>query len=461
MKKLAIFRFEASPTIGAGHAIRSCVLADALVEEGWVCKIATTLTTYNFIPKMDRFERIDPEDFYNTPVTCDLLVVDNYELDQVYEGHFRPYAKKILVIDDLANRMHDCDILLDQTYGRDADDYKNLVPQRCKVLAGSDYVLLRKEFAMLRPKALEKRRKTTEVKRILISMGGSDSQNYTLKALKMIEKSEFTGAIDIVLGFTSTNTESVKNYISSLPNECVIHVNANTPKLMYEADLAIGAAGTSVWERCCLGLPQYLFQIAENQSDTIKKFTHSDFMTFYLATNTAYQEYVSFRNIDGLGVLRFMCYINPTYGKADDSITHARVCEEDVDLIFKWQQNSELRRFSFNQESPSYEGHKKWFREKLEGSSVFEKIIANEVPCGALRLDYCFEDNSWKLSWYILPEFQKKGIGTIALNFSKKLAVGKTVNAFVFKENISSQKAMKKAEFKLINNDQNGFYYAH
>ncbi len=460
VKKLAIFRFEASSIIGAGHAIRSCVLADALIEEDWICKVVTTLTTYDFIPKMDRFERIEPKNFYDNPITCNLLVVDNYELDQVYESHFRLFAKKIMVIDDLANRMHDCDILLDQTYGRDAESYKDLVPQHCKVLAGSDYVLLRKEFIELRPKALEKRRQTTEVKRILVSMGGGDQQNYTLKALEAVKESGFTGAIDIVLGFTSTNTESVKNYVASLPNECTIHVNADMPKIMYDADLAIGAAGTSVWERCCLGLPQYLFQIAENQSDIIKKFTHSNFMTFYVATNTAYQEYVSFRNIDGLGVLRLMCYLNPTYDKANYFISHTKICEKDIDLIFNWQQSSELRRFSFNQEKPSCEEHKKWFCEKLISASIFEKIIANEVPCGALRLDYCFENNSWKLSWYILPEFQRKGIGTIALNFSKKLAVGKMVNAFVFKENISSQKAMKKADFKLITNDQNGFYYA-
>ncbi len=461
MKKLAIFRFEASPTIGAGHAIRSFVLAYALVEEGWVCRVVTTLTTYDFIPKLDRFERIDPDNFYQNPLPCDLLVVDNYELDHVYEKNFRPTAKKIMVIDDLANRHHDSDILLDQTYGRDAADYKNLVPQHCKILAGSDYVLLRKEFVELRPKAIEKRRNTAEIKRILVSMGGSDSQNYTLKALDMIKQSGFTGAIDIVLGFKSLNFEAVKDYIASLPNECVIHVNADMPKLVYGADLAVGAAGTSVWERCCLGLPQYLLQTADNQSVVIQQFAHSDFLTFYNCVNADYQDNVDVGNIDGLGAFRLLCYLNTGYDKANRLITHAKVCKEDVDLIFRWQQNPELRIFSFNQESPAYEEHKKWFYEKLRSPSVFEKIIADGIPCGILRLDYCFENNSWKLSWYILPEFQRKGMGSIALNFSKKLAVGKTVKAFVFKENIASQKAMKKADFNVISEDQNGFHYEY
>ena len=267
MKKLAIFRFEASPTTGAGHAIRSTVLADALVEEGWDCKVVSTSATYDFIPKLDRFERIEPDSFYKNPLQCNLLVIDNYELNHVYEKHFRPTAKTIMVIDDLANRNHDCDILLDQTYSRDAGDYKALVPTHCKILAGSDYVLLRKEFVELRSKALEKRRHTTEIKRILVSMGGSDSKDYALKALEMIKQSGFAGSIDIVLGFTSTNFEFVKSYIDSLHNDCTIHVNADMPKLIYEADLAIGAAGTSVWERCCLGLPQVLMVIADNQEN--------------------------------------------------------------------------------------------------------------------------------------------------------------------------------------------------
>jgi UDP-2,4-diacetamido-2,4,6-trideoxy-beta-L-altropyranose hydrolase len=196
---------------------------------------------------------------------CDLLVIDNYDIDEVYEKHFRASAKKIMVIDDLANRQHDCDILLDQTFGRESEDYKNLVPSHCNILAGSDYVLLRKEFIHLRSKALEKRRKTTQVNRILVSMGGGDQSSYTLKALDMIKDSGFQGAIDVVLGFHTKGTSQIRRFLETLPNASTIHVNADMPKLMYDADLAIGASGSSVWERCCLGLPQVLVKTACNQ----------------------------------------------------------------------------------------------------------------------------------------------------------------------------------------------------
>jgi UDP-2,4-diacetamido-2,4,6-trideoxy-beta-L-altropyranose hydrolase len=263
--KTAFFRFEASPTIGAGHAIRSSVLADALIEKGWNCKIVTLETSYGFIKNLERCERVDPDVFFEEKPACDLLVIDSYDFGEEYEKHFRDSAKKIMVIDDLANRKHDCDILLDQTYGREAHDYKGLVPESCKILAGSDYVLLRKEFIELRPKALEKRRETKEIKRILISMGGSDPHNFTLKALQMVKDSGFKGVLDVVLGFAAPHYSEVEDFLKHLPNESSIHINPNMAQLTYDADLAIGAAGSSVWERCCLGLASLLMKTAGNQ----------------------------------------------------------------------------------------------------------------------------------------------------------------------------------------------------
>lgn len=265
LHKVCCFSFEASPSIGAGHAIRSCVIADALLEKSWRCQMISSSETYEFVPALNRFNRIDPNQFYEHPIPCDLLIIDNYEVDEQYEKHFRVHAKKIMVIDDLANRKHNCDVLLDQTYGREAADYKQLVPEYCKILTGSNYVLLRKEFTELRPVALEKRRQTHEVSRILISMGGSDPKNYTLKALEMVKHSEFTGAIDIILGFSDQNSYLIKEYVATMLNECLIHINPNMSKLIYNADLAIGAAGSSMWERCALGLPTIMVVLSLDQ----------------------------------------------------------------------------------------------------------------------------------------------------------------------------------------------------
>lgn len=459
--KTVFLRFEASVTIGAGHAIRCCVLGDALVEQGWICKIITTQESYDFIANLSRFDRIEPDVFYHHPSVCDLLVVDYYDLDESYEQHFRQYAKKIMVIDDLANRKHDCDILLDQTDGRDASDYQVLVPEHCKVLAGGDYILLRRAFLKLRPKALEKRRRTTEVKRILVSLGGSDPQNHTLKALEMIKESGFQGAIDIVLGFTAQHLQSVQDHIDKLPNKCKIYIDPDMPKLMYEADLAIGASGSSVWERCCLGLPQYIMQTAENQSTIFKKYASDKFETIY-NNGLLDQKTVNLPNkVDGLGFVRALNYIEEKRDRLGRLIHHKRVHEEDIDLIFQWQQNTDLRNFSINKISPSPEQHEKWFHEKLKDTnSIFEKIMVNKEPCGTLRLDYCANQDAWNLSWYIVSEFQKNGIGSIALEFSKRLCVDKDVSAVVFKDNMASRLAMAKAGFRIASEDEKKLYYA-
>jgi UDP-2,4-diacetamido-2,4,6-trideoxy-beta-L-altropyranose hydrolase len=460
--KTAFFSFEASLSIGAGHAIRSTVLADALTELGWDCKIVSSKETYDFIQTLDRFKRIDPNTLHQNPEVCDLLVIDNYNLDYNYEKHFRPYAKKIMVIDDLANKKHDCDILLDQTYERNQGSYKNLVPKNCKILVGSDYVLLRKEFTQLRPRALEKRQKTKEIKRILVSMGGTDPKNYTLKALDMIKESSFKGDVDIVLGFAAPNIESVKKQIINMPNECTIHQNADMPKLIYEADLAIGAAGSSVWERCCLGIKQFVFKTAENQIEITKIFNDDNSDNFFKINTLSNKQKELSTNIDGLGVTRTLNFIEENKDKLGCQISHKKVKAQDIDQIYKWQQYKEIRQFSFDKKPPTYSSHKKWFTKKLDSSfDIFEMILCNNKPCGAVRLDYIPEETSYLLNWYIIPDFQKRRIGTIALNFAKKLPQGKKIKAFVFKDNLASHKAFEKAGFSLKSQQTDGKWYEY
>lgn len=311
-KPLAIFRFEASKEIGAGHAIRSSVLADALVEKGWKCQIVTKEESYQMIPALARFQRIDPDLFDWTPVSCDLLIVDNYALDVNYEKRFRAFAKKILVIDDL-KRQHDCDFLVDFNYGRKKSDYHSLVPQNCQLFIGNKYVFIRSLFAEKRLEALKKRRATTKIERILISMGGGDFQNTIVKALELIKRSRFTGHIDIVLGFREPKQNIVRTYVQTHQiSNCTFHVNPNMIDLMMKTDLAIGAGGTSVWERCCLGLPQMIFQIVDNQEIILRNmasFVAVDEQGFLsLFCPTIYQQKItaSSQIVDGLGVKRLL-----------------------------------------------------------------------------------------------------------------------------------------------------------
>lgn len=262
-----IFRFEASTTIGAGHAIRSMVLATRFKELNWKVQIATKIETYHFISILKEFERIEPESLLDGSQTCDILVIDSYDIDINLEFQFREYANKIIVIDDLANRQHDCDILIDQGYSREENCYKALVPAQCKILVGSDYVMIRSDFYSIKEIAITKRLNTKVIKHILITMGGSDPGNFTELALRDLLETGFDGEIDIITGFKKNPIASLDNLIKSVKNKIEIYTNPKMETLMLKADLAIGASGSSVWERCFLGLPSILYVTAENQKD--------------------------------------------------------------------------------------------------------------------------------------------------------------------------------------------------
>lgn len=269
-KPIAVFRFYASHWRGAGHAIRCLTIAKALQKQGWDCQFATEEESYDFIPSLKDYKRHDPEQFYAGPFYHDLLVVDNYEYGYEYEHHFRPFNKVIMAIDDLADRKHDCDIILDQAYGRTPADYKKDVPDNCDILTGPSYALMRDEFINHRSQSLERRKSVKKIERIFINFGGNDQKNMILETLKKLSEIGCSGAIDVVFGVIAQHRESVEAFAETMPNEIAFHTNPDMASLMAQADFAVGAPGVSAWERFCLGLPTVLIPTADNQNFTYK-----------------------------------------------------------------------------------------------------------------------------------------------------------------------------------------------
>jgi len=306
-KKLALFYAEASLKIGTGHIMRCLVLAKFLSKKGWNCKFVSSQESYELIPNLRDFDKIKPSEMEKNPITNDLLVFDNYQIDIEYEKKFRAYSKIIMVIDDLSNRSHQCDILIDQNLGSKKDDYNNLVNQDCKILAGSSYALLRKEFFETRNKSLEKRKNTTNIKKILVNFGGSDLKNHSLKALKEIENSSFNGDIEVVLGFKSPNLKEIQEFSKSSRNNIKIHNLANMAQIIHECDLAIAAGGSSAWERCCLGLPTYVIKIADNQDKIYQELGFAGSFNEFLEYSQQNYQKLSLKlsnYVDGMGTER-------------------------------------------------------------------------------------------------------------------------------------------------------------
>ncbi len=266
----AVFRFYASHWRGAGHAMRCMTLARALAKNGWDCSFATEQESYEFIPILKEFCRLDPDEFYAHPVAHDLLVVDHYDCGYEYEHHFRPFNRAIMAIDDLANRKHDCDIILDQAYGRTVADYAKDVPADCAILTGPSHALLREEFLKYREKSLMRRRNISVIDRIFINFGGNDQKNMILQTLQALSRIGYTGAVDVVFGIIAEHRETVESFAGTMPNKITFHTNPDMAPLMARADLAVGAPGVSAWERFCLGLPTVLIPTADNQEFTYK-----------------------------------------------------------------------------------------------------------------------------------------------------------------------------------------------
>jgi UDP-2,4-diacetamido-2,4,6-trideoxy-beta-L-altropyranose hydrolase len=297
------FRTDASLQIGTGHVMRCLTLANALQEAGAQCHFICREHPGNLIELirqrgflvtvlppgveavaiLEQRDETQPNyaawlgadwgtDAAQTKVgvgetAVDWLIVDHYALDARWEQMLRPVCRHLMVIDDLANRAHDCDLLLDQNLGRDERDYGHLVPNDYTVLMGPHYALVRPEFAALRDESL-RRRATPQLEHLLITMGGVDQADATSKVLEALKECPLPANlhITVVMGQHAPWQEQVKYLSAKMPLPTEIKCNVeNMAQLMADSDLAIGAAGSSSWERCCLGLPSIIGAIADNQ----------------------------------------------------------------------------------------------------------------------------------------------------------------------------------------------------
>lgn len=199
----------------------------------------------------------------------DWLVVDHYALDARWEAFLRPACQRVAVVDDLVDRPHDCELLVDQTLGRRPQDYAALVPRQCTLLTGAVHALLRPDFMQLRDYSLA-RRKANTVERLLVSMGGIDRDNATGRVLEALERCSLPlhCRITVVMGGTAPWLDSVRQQAVAMTRRTEVLVEvSNMAQLMADSDLSIGAAGSTSWERCCLGVPTLMLVLAANQRD--------------------------------------------------------------------------------------------------------------------------------------------------------------------------------------------------
>ncbi|GLX77634.1 UDP-2,4-diacetamido-2,4,6-trideoxy-beta-L-altropyranose hydrolase [Thalassotalea insulae] len=508
------FRVDASNVIGIGHVMRCLTLAKALTERGAeICFISRILTGHIFadiiaagyqvypLPKPRKkiiksdtstwlgesfdteIEQISP--YFTTSSIksnkVDLLIVDHYAIDKYWHQAMRPYCQKLMVIDDLANREYDCDILLDQTLNRQATSYKNLVPNHCLLMLGQAYMLLREEFSLWREQAQIKRKKANlTTSSILLMLGGSDPLKMvteTLSAFGRLQKEGKNSSLTIILPSNIQFSDRVHEKIKGITNIQLIIGSDNVAELMYQADIAIGSCGSVSWERCSLGLPTLSIVTAENQItlnqelnkqnavlttgliDEINATRIYQNLMVLLNDNTLYQQLSrnAFTCCDANGSRR----VTPILIGLNQELTLRPATALDKELLFSWQRQESIRQYSNTPKPPSWHEHSLWFDKCIldKNKELFILTLANQQAVGMIRLDKStpIEVKSTKpthtISIIIDPQFQGKKLGLLALKTLIKQKPNSYFLAQVHPENVPSNKLFLLAGFTKISTD--------
>ncbi|WP_018702261.1 UDP-2,4-diacetamido-2,4,6-trideoxy-beta-L-altropyranose hydrolase [Anaeromusa acidaminophila] len=272
-----VFRADASVEIGTGHVMRCLAFAEELQCHGIQVQFACVEQPGHLI-RMIRdkgytcyaLKAIDEV----LTICGDWLVVDHYQLDLTWESAMRKQFRHIMVIDDLADRQHNCDILLDQNdYLQDKTRYEALIPRNCASFLGPGYALFRREFIQVKGKLGS--RGIEKVQRILLSFGGTDPAGMTWKFLQWWSQAEFAQNREmhliVVIGHYCVNRDKIEQYCHENENVTLHIQTSKMAQLLCEADIAIGAGGVSLWERCYLGVPSITVVVAENQKAIAEK----------------------------------------------------------------------------------------------------------------------------------------------------------------------------------------------
>ena len=499
-----VFRVDASLQMGIGHVMRCLTLAQVLKENGADVEFICRKHKGNLIDKirlnglivheleileeievgnklahshwLGATQRQDANDCINIlkAEKSDWLIVDHYALDEQWQKILKPYYEKLMVIDDLADRKHQCDILLDQAFGRQQKDYLTLTPKGCELLLGSQYALLRPEFVEWRSYSLERRIKP-EFKQLLINMGGVDIDNVTESILDELTLCNLPDdmKITVVMGGSAPHLESVKSKANVLPYKTVIKVNVdNMAEIMANSDIAIGAAGATTWERCCLGLPTIQIVIAKNQLFSAEVLAHHNIVklvkeikeiAYLLESSTEWINDVgnaALEICDGMG--GFKVFSKMTSHKILlEASGEVELCnyidlnEHDKMLVLNMRNHLQIKKWMHNQDSISEEDHF-GFIKNLEADIKRRYFLIKQKDniIGSINFSKINFGNSVELGIYTNPFLQLKGTGKLLESVASQYAFielcVKKIKLEVYSDNDRAIRFYNKCGFEFI-----------
>ena len=508
-----VFRVDASLKIGTGHVMRCLTLAQVLKENGADVKFICRKYEGNLIDKIqfsgfnveelevlkeaevnDKLahslwlgvsQQQDADDCINVLKSKknDWLIVDHYALDEQWQKQLKPYYKKLMVIDDLADRKHCCDILLDQTFGRKQEDYLSLTPEGCKLLLGSQYALLRLEFFKWRLYSLE-RRSNLEFKQLFINMGGIDVDNITGQVIDELKTCNLPNDIKIiiVMGGGAPHLKSVKFKANTLSYKTEVKVDVgNMSEIMANSDIAIGAAGSTTWERCCLGLPTIQIVTAKNQlflakilnqNKAVKLVTKINEISQLLESKDEWVKVVgeiAAKICDGTGIFKVFnkmsdyAIILEKFGEVE-LYNYVNLSEDDKTLVLNMRNHPEIKKWMYNQTNIVKKEHIKFI--KFLESSVDRRYFLvkhKSKIIGSINFSEINLHDSAEFGIYTNPFLQFQGAGSLLESAASEYVFSelklKKIKLEVFSDNKKAINFYNKCGYEFINvkkfNNQN------
>lgn len=432
-----LIRVDSGADIGSGHVQRCLSLARKFRARGVSVTFACRERSGNYNALIDAagFELIalpasrvfdemtDAQETLRALKLGDhfnLVIVDSYDLGSTWESQLRKVADNILVIDDLANRTHDCDFLVDVAPVA-TNRYFDLVPKGCVNLVGTRYTLIRPEFS-------NKRRirdgSVGALARILISFGGVDATNMTGRAFRAAKLSLPSAQIHAVLTGNSPYLGALQHLASIEPN-LHLHVDVqDMAELMADADLAIGAGGTTSWERACVGLPSIVAAIAENQIVTTEALASngcavvvSGGESFDISLGEALRlldanpglirmmSTAALALVDGKGVDRIVNTVFPI------ELTLRRATRDDARQIWRWRNSPEIRKTALDDREISWDDHERWFMRRIDDPRYIMLVAADPSgDVGTVRFD--IDGPTANVSIFLAPDRAGDGLGS-------------------------------------------------
>ncbi|MDP6952978.1 MAG: UDP-2,4-diacetamido-2,4,6-trideoxy-beta-L-altropyranose hydrolase, partial [Alphaproteobacteria bacterium] len=369
----ALFRCNASTTIGAGHTMRCLTLARVMAARGWHTRFAVNGQAVEVAPGLrDEASITIPREHEKDASWLaaklqdgvDLIIVDHYGLDRSFERSARSFARRIVAIDDLGQRSHDADVLIDATLNGEPADYAGLIPDHTLCLMGADYALLRPAFARIR-RNLPPPRDGVDQVRVLVSLGATDPGNATALVLDALRHVEAAVSVTIVLGSAAPHVREIRERLGTLPYPSrMLEGVEEMADLVADHDLVVGASGMSAWERCCLGIPSLLLLTAENQERSAKALTQAGaaYCPGYATAQSErqlgdlLQDIVRDRDelrrmgeralalCDGLGAYRVANALDvPLSCRSGETIRLRPLCHADSAQILEWRRHPDTR----------------------------------------------------------------------------------------------------------------------